>query len=105
MSRSNISAYGPEGISNLIWKLGKKYTREMIKNTMWVTMKLLNELIQHVSRNEGSIYITTIDFADAFGSIPHSQIFKSMKEMMLANQHSGKILLMMQIGLENLTNG
>ena len=37
---------------------------------------LLNELIQHVSRNKGSIYITTIDFADAFGSVPHDHIFK-----------------------------
>ena len=157
-SRSNISAHGPDGISNVVWKIGGDNTVKMIKYTTRVTIEakrcpellkrgktimlykkgnkedphswrpititptfyrmwmvvlarafqnqnmrhpyiersqkgfmqcsngtsehgiMINELIQHVNRKEGSIYITTIDFSDAFGSIPHPLIFKNLEK-------------------------
>ena len=158
-SRSNVSAHGPDGISNFAWKVGGKITAKIIRMTteviilskrcpellkraktimlykkgdpsqtnawrpititptlyrMWmvaiargfqkinsikryISMSqkgfmctsngiaehsiMMNEFIQHTVRNKGSIYITTIDFADAFGSAPHALIFKALKDI------------------------
>lgn len=157
-SRSNVSAHGPDGISNYVWKLGNKVTTRIIRITTMISLKskrcpdllkrgktimlfkkgdpydshswrpititpcfyrmwmvsisrafqklnnkhsflsraqkgflqipnattehgiMINELIQHVCRREGSLFITTIDFADAFGSAPHSLIFKTLEQ-------------------------
>ena len=41
----------------------------------------LNELVHHANRKNKSIIIVTIDFRDAFGSVPHDLINKTMKEI------------------------
>jgi hypothetical protein len=40
----------------------------------------MNELFQHVKRRNGSMLITAIDFTNAFGSVPHDLIMKTMKQ-------------------------
>jgi hypothetical protein len=41
---------------------------------------LLNELFQDARRKGKDLYVTTIDFANAFGSVPHELIFSTMKQ-------------------------
>jgi hypothetical protein len=40
----------------------------------------INELIHDTSRERKNLYLTTIDFEDAFGSIPHDVIERNLME-------------------------
>jgi hypothetical protein len=41
---------------------------------------LLNELFQDAGRKGKDLYVTTIDFTNAFGSGPHELILSTMKQ-------------------------
>ena len=42
---------------------------------------MASEVIHDANRNNKSLYIVTIDFSDAFGSVPHKYIKHTLKEM------------------------
>ena len=51
-------------------------TRGCIEHTLKV-----QELLCHAQRTDQDLYFLTIDFRDAFGSVPHKAIWKAMKEL------------------------
>lgn len=42
---------------------------------------VVDEMIHDAARNQKSLYITTIDFSDAFGSVPHKLIKKNLTDI------------------------
>ena len=42
---------------------------------------MASEIIHDANRNNKSLYVVTIDFSDAFGSVPHKYIMHTLKQM------------------------